>query len=219
MSLPTEAALRKEIPLASGFLDYFPDAAVAVAQLSMKGNEQHNPGKPLHWDRSKSGDEADALVRHLLQRGTVDTDGVLHDVKVAWRAMAMLQKTLERRHFLPAPRGTFAPAEEPRDDVVDAFASLPSLREVFQQATYEDGVKDEEDEAVPVFHPGELVHITQNGTRYEGAEGFDNVWVTSMDKAVGLYARVEKQDRHGVMLALPDDYYFPPQVLERVHGD
>lgn len=217
MSLPTDAAERKHVPLVSGFLDYFPDAVVAVAQLSMKGNEQHNPGKPLHWDRSKSGDEADALVRHLLQRGTVDTDGVLHDVKVAWRAMAMLQKTLEHRHFLPAPRGTFTPAEEPRDDAVDAFASLPSLREVFQQATYEDGVKDEEDEAVPVFHRGEKVLIARAGRDYERTVGFHNNWVDSMDQYVGHVYTVEYQNDTGV--ALSCGYNWPPQVLERVHGD
>lgn len=95
MALPDDAAARKTIPLASGVLDYFPSALVAVAALSAKGNEQHNPGTELHWDRAKSGDEADALVRHLMQRGTIDTDGVRHSAKVAWRALAMLQKELE----------------------------------------------------------------------------------------------------------------------------
>ena len=90
-----DAAARKHAPVASGFVDYFPDAMVAVAQLSRKGNEQHNPGKPLFWDRSKSGDEADALMRHFIQRGTIDTDGVRHSAKVAWRAMALLQKEIE----------------------------------------------------------------------------------------------------------------------------
>ena len=95
MELPDDAAARKAIPLATGLLDYFPSALVAVAALSAKGNDQHNPGTALHWDRAKSGDEADALLRHLMQRGTTDTDGVLHSAKVAWRALAMLQKELE----------------------------------------------------------------------------------------------------------------------------
>lgn len=93
--LPTVAADRKAVPVATGFLDYFPDAAVAVAQLSKIGNDQHNPGKPLHWDRTKSTDEADCLIRHFLERGTIDTDGVRHSTKVAWRALALLQKELE----------------------------------------------------------------------------------------------------------------------------
>lgn len=95
MSLPTNAQARKIVPIASGFLDYFPDAVAAVAHLSWVGNNQHNPGKPLFWDRSKSTDEADALMRHFLERGTVDTDGIRHSAKVAWRALALLQKEIE----------------------------------------------------------------------------------------------------------------------------
>ncbi len=95
MSLPKDAAARKAVPVATGFFYYFPDAICAVAELSRIGNDQHNPGSPLHWDRSKSGDELDALSRHLLESGTIDTDGVRHSVKLAWRAMANLQKELE----------------------------------------------------------------------------------------------------------------------------
>jgi hypothetical protein len=94
-SLPSDAKERKRFPLASGVLFYFPDALCAVAELSQIGNDQHNPGKPLHWDRSKSGDEADTLMRHLVQSGTRDKDGVRHSAKVAWRALALLQKEIE----------------------------------------------------------------------------------------------------------------------------
>lgn len=86
---------RKALPLASGVLDYFPDALLVVAEVSRVGNEQHHPGEPLHWDKSKSTDEADALLRHLLDRGTFDTDGLRHSGKVAWRALAMLQRELD----------------------------------------------------------------------------------------------------------------------------
>lgn len=101
--LPTEPAARKAVPLATGCLDYFPQALCAVAELSAKGNDQHNPGQPLHWDRSKSGDESDALMRHFLQRGTIDTDGIRHSAKVAWRALALLEKELE---LAAKPRGS-----------------------------------------------------------------------------------------------------------------
>ena len=90
-----DAAERKRHPVATGVLDYFPDAILALARVSWAGNEQHHPGKPLHWDRSKSTDEADALMRHFLQRGTLDSDGIRHTAKMAWRALAMLQKELE----------------------------------------------------------------------------------------------------------------------------
>ena len=54
-----------------------------------------NPNKGLHWDRSKSGDELYAMTRHLLDAGTLDTDGIRHSTKVAWRALANLQKEIE----------------------------------------------------------------------------------------------------------------------------
>jgi hypothetical protein len=104
--LETDSDKRKAIPLASGCLDYFPDALAAVAELSHVGNEKHNPGEPLHWARGKSTDEADCLLRHFVERGTVDTDGIRHSVKVAWRALALLQKELEAAYGLPISRGS-----------------------------------------------------------------------------------------------------------------
>lgn len=95
MSLPDDYQARKAIPIATGVLDYFPDAIAAVAECSRAGNDQHNPGQPLHWDRSKSTDEADALIRHFLERGTIDSDGIRHSAKAAWRALALLQKEIE----------------------------------------------------------------------------------------------------------------------------
>jgi hypothetical protein len=99
--LPSDAKERKEFPLFSGLLKYFPDALAEVAHLSFVGNKQHNPGQPLHWDKSKSTDHEDCLLRHLLQSGTVDSDGVLHDVKVAWRALANAQIKLEAAKAKP----------------------------------------------------------------------------------------------------------------------
>ena len=88
---------RKNIPVFTGFMNYFPDAIREVAKASRIAQKQHNPDKPLAWDRSKSGDELDALARHLLECGTMDDDGILHSTKVAWRACANLQKELESR--------------------------------------------------------------------------------------------------------------------------
>jgi hypothetical protein len=82
---------------------YFPDALADVAHLSYVGNQQHNPGQPLHWAREKSTDQEDTLLRHLMERGTVDSDGVRHSAKVAWRALAMLQLEIEEAHQLEDP--------------------------------------------------------------------------------------------------------------------
>lgn len=90
------AQQRKNTPVFSGVLRYFPDALKDVARASKAGNDQHGNGPELHWDRSKSGDELDALTRHLLDAGTIDTDGIRHSAKIAWRALANLQKEIER---------------------------------------------------------------------------------------------------------------------------
>ena len=102
----TDPAKRKAMPLCSGVLDYFPDALLEVARVSKAGNDQHNPGQPLHWARGKSMDFADTIARHLLERGTVDTDGMRHSAKLAWRALAMLQTEIEQARGLPPSRGS-----------------------------------------------------------------------------------------------------------------
>lgn len=94
-TLPDDPKERKRHPVASGVLDYFPDAIVALAHVSQVGNEQHNPGQPLNWARGKSSDEADTMMRHFLQRGSLDKDGIRHTAKMAWRALALLQKEIE----------------------------------------------------------------------------------------------------------------------------
>jgi hypothetical protein len=97
---PTDkAAERKATPVFSGVLKYFPNALKEVAKCSQAGNDQHHPDKPLHWDMSKSTDEYDALTRHLIDHtiNPIDDDGVLHLAKVAWRALAGLERHLTNK--------------------------------------------------------------------------------------------------------------------------
>jgi hypothetical protein len=93
--LPTDSQARKDTPIYSGVLRYFPLAIAEVARLSKAGNDKHNPGQPLHWSRDKSTDHADCIVRHQMEVGTVDEFGFLHEFSVAWRALAQLQIALE----------------------------------------------------------------------------------------------------------------------------
>lgn len=95
MLLPTDPQERKGIPITTGVLDYFPLAIAEVAKCSKAGNDQHNPGQPLHWSKGKSTDHADCIPRHLIDRGALDTDGIRHSAKLAWRALALLQIELE----------------------------------------------------------------------------------------------------------------------------
>lgn len=93
--LPEEPGERKGTPIGTGVLDYFPAAIAYIARVSKAGNDQHNPGQPLHWARGKSSDHWDCAVRHGIERGTIDTDGLRHTGKAAWRMLAMLQEELE----------------------------------------------------------------------------------------------------------------------------
>jgi hypothetical protein len=97
--LPTDAAERKGVPIATGVLDYFPKALAEIAKVSLAGNAQHGlQDGGLHWDRSKSTDHADALIRHFLERGTLDSDGLRHSAKLTWRSLALLEIELEQNH-------------------------------------------------------------------------------------------------------------------------
>jgi hypothetical protein len=100
---------RKETPVFSGVLQYFPDAINAVARQSWAGNEKHNPGEPLHWAREKSSDHMDCAARHMMTPDELDPEtGETHLVAAAWRILAALQlqqeaKTTGARHVVNPP--------------------------------------------------------------------------------------------------------------------
>lgn len=96
--IAVDGKIRKETPIFSGVLRYFPDALAAVARMSMAGNVKHNPGQPLHWARDKSTDHGDCIVRHQIEFDEIEPDsGEYHAVAVAWRALAQLQLLEEQR--------------------------------------------------------------------------------------------------------------------------
>lgn len=111
--LPADAKLRKGAPITTGVIDYFPLALAEVARVSVAGNEQHNPGQPLHWAKEKSTDHADCIPRHLIDRGTRDEDGGRHSAKLAWRALALLEIELEAEAALAQPQSPAAPQPKP----------------------------------------------------------------------------------------------------------
>jgi hypothetical protein len=80
----------------------------AVAHVSKVGNDQHNPGQPLHWAREKSTDQMDAAVRHILDYAdgvTKDDDDTYHLAKAIWRLSAELQLLIERERKDDADKG------------------------------------------------------------------------------------------------------------------
>ena len=100
--LPTEDAERKQIRMYTCFVKYFPLAMAEVAKLSKIANEQHNPGATPHWDMSKSKEELDSMMNHIVDIACgveVDVaDRQLHRTKIAWRAMANLERYLRNIH-------------------------------------------------------------------------------------------------------------------------
>lgn len=50
-------------------------------------------------------------MRHFVERGKLDSDGLRHSAKMAWRALALLQKELEREAAMEAQKNGLAEAE------------------------------------------------------------------------------------------------------------
>lgn len=107
MILPADSAARKQMPITTGVLDYFPLAIAAVARVSKKGNDKHNPGQPLQWNRPKSTDHRDCIARHLIDFDALDPDsGEVHAASLAWRALALLELLEEKRLNLGPSRAS-----------------------------------------------------------------------------------------------------------------
>jgi len=97
---PEDAQARKEVPVLSGFLLYFPRACAAVAAHSLRANEQHNPGEPMHWAEEKSIGDGNEIVRHTMEALFLfnrqgRSDGVYDALAAtAWRALELLERYL-----------------------------------------------------------------------------------------------------------------------------
>lgn len=97
--LPTTDKDRKAIPLYTFMFGYFVKAWLAVCNVAVVGNNQHNPGEQLHWAREKSTDQMNTAWRHQFDYGMgikKDTDGQWHLAKAIWRLSAQLQLDIEQ---------------------------------------------------------------------------------------------------------------------------
>lgn len=101
MALPTDDKARKALPLLTFLTEYFPDAIIEMVKVSVQGNIQHNPElapADIKWARGKSTDQLNTAFRHIWDHKTgttVDSDGMYHLAKAAWRVLAQLQLTVE----------------------------------------------------------------------------------------------------------------------------
>lgn len=132
MTLPTDSAERKDYPLMSGCLNYFPAALAGVALISKKGNDKHNPGQALHHARNKSMDHGDCILRHLVdtqdllaafeRSGEVPNTHarILEEVScLAWRALALSQELHEKFGAPLAPGAVQEQASKVAPQVVE----------------------------------------------------------------------------------------------------
>lgn len=123
MTLPTDSDERKRVPLQSGCYDYFPAALAGVARHSVRGNDKHNPGQPLHHARGKSMDHADTMARHMqdirdlqqhARHGELDITSILQEADaLAWRTLAFVQELYERYGGAPLAPAARLPGEKP----------------------------------------------------------------------------------------------------------
>jgi len=118
-SLPVDSKERKEFPLYSGPIRYFPKALAGVAHVCKVGNDKHNPGQELHHARGKSGDHADCIVRHLIDLAEdfgkgkgKDENGIPQVAYIAWRALALAQEWYEKNEGAPMAPGAKKSKEE-----------------------------------------------------------------------------------------------------------
>lgn len=120
LTLPTDNTARKNTPLLTGCLAYFPAALAGVAQLSKRGSEKYNPGAPMHHDREHSRDHGNCLLRHLMDLqdwiAACERDGlasvpeysagILAEADaICWRALALSQELHESYAGAPLAPG------------------------------------------------------------------------------------------------------------------
>jgi hypothetical protein len=136
LTLPVDSSERKQYPLLSGCLKYFPAALAGIAKISKVGNDKHNPGLPLHHARGLSMDHGDCVVRHLL-----DTEDLLAALarangdnvpalqaqilveasQMAWRALAYSQM-LHETFGAPLAPGAAPAADRDKAEIFEAVA-------------------------------------------------------------------------------------------------
>jgi hypothetical protein len=139
ITLPTDSAERKNVPLFSGVLKYAPAALAGMARISKQGNDKHNPGQPLHHARGKSNDHPDCIVRHAVDVADIeayivrnfdndpevwckseDVQALLTEAsQLAWRALMWSQELHEKYGGAPLAPGAKLPSQAEQAEQAD----------------------------------------------------------------------------------------------------
>jgi Domain of unknown function (DUF5664) len=83
-----------------GLFDYFPQACMAVADVSTAGASKYSW---KGWEKVPDGENRyrNAVGRHILKRsieGEYDPEGFMHDAQIAWNALAVLELVLRSKN-------------------------------------------------------------------------------------------------------------------------
>jgi len=185
--LPTNDEERKKIRL-SAIFTLFPKACVALAKHIKAGADKWCGGQ-LRWDRTKSPEELESLLRHVFEQ--VQNPTCVETAKaIAWRAMANLEKTIEASELAsPVPEcDTIGRANLP----ADVEGSIPADLASFLDS---EGCLDE----YVVECKGKVPRNPQNyitaAFDWEEAPSGDDFWV---DINVAWWAHLDAMQRHDV---------------------
>lgn len=173
LTLPTDSNERKDIPLLSGCMNYFPAALAGVARISKAGNGKHNPGQPLHHARGKSMDHGDCIIRHTMD---------LEDLKAAWMREPRVDQGKEIQTAI---------LDEARQRAWRALADLQELEEKFGGAPLAPAARLS-------TNPHLLVSSALTATELMEIGAHPGSLIPVMDRSAdvrAMYARIEATDR------------------------
>jgi len=149
LTLPVDSQERKNFPMLSGVLRYFPAALAGIAKISKLGNDKHNPGQPMHHARGKSTDHGDCIIRHLtdtedllaaIERGESVTpeQALVEASQLAWRALAYAQELHEKFGAPLAPGAKLPAVLEPANDQTLEIGAKVRILQVDKQKVEEE---------------------------------------------------------------------------------
>jgi hypothetical protein len=144
LTLGTDSADRKNIPVFSGVLKYAPAALAGMARISKSGNDKHNPGQELHHARGKSNDHGDCVIRHAMDIADIeahikrnfdndpevwyksdDAKALLNEAsQLAWRALIWSQELHEKYGGAPLAPGARLPTNAVESGWADANVKI-----------------------------------------------------------------------------------------------
>jgi hypothetical protein len=139
MTLPTDSAERKNVPLFSGVLKYAPAALAGMARISKLGNDKHNPGEPLHHARGKSNDHPDCVVRHAVDVADIEAALQRSDIPIDKNAPLApgAREAALQRSDIPIDKGDGSARAEVVESLLNEVSQLVWRAALWSQELHE----------------------------------------------------------------------------------